>query len=92
MLPLLYYFSVPQLCAEQDGVRFGTSQALRNLIRDCVNAEMIAAAVSTAAKGKAPMGGKAAAPAPAASVVAAVASLLGARYQEAWSLALPGAI
>lgn len=29
-------------------------------------------------------------PAPAASVVAAVASTLTARYQEAWPLALPG--
>lgn len=59
------------------------SQALRNLIRHCVDGAMVSAAAAGT-------GGPRAAAAPLHSVIAGVASLLGARYQEAWGLALPG--
>jgi hypothetical protein len=76
---------VPQLAAEQDGVRFGTSQALRNIITDCLDDELIAAAARGA--GKPPLPGQQLPP--VQSVVAAVVGALGARYEEAWHLALP---
>jgi hypothetical protein len=76
---------VPQLAAEQDGVRFGTSQALRNIITDCLDDELIAAAARGA--GKPPRPGQQLQP--VQSVVAAVVGALGARYEEAWHLALP---
>ncbi len=76
---------VPQLAAEQDGVRFGTSQALRNIINDCLDDELIAAASRSA--GKPPLPGQQLPP--VQSVVAAVVGALGARYEESWNLVLP---
>ncbi len=76
---------VPQLAAEQDGVRFGTSQALRNIITDCLDDELVAAAARGA--GKPPLPGQQLPP--VQSVVAAVVGALGAHYEEAWHLALP---
>ena len=82
-LPQAFHALVPQLLAPQDGVRFGTQQALKNLINDCIDSDMMQAAVSRAAVS----GG---APAPLQSIVAAVAGSLGARYQDAWTHSLPG--
>eukprot|EP00798_Chlamydomonas_sp_ICE-L_P031076 gene31076-6203_t len=72
-LPRAFHALVPQ----QDGVRFGTSQALRNLIVDCIDEDMVAA------------GGEGRAAAPIVSLIAAVTSLMGAMYQESWSLVMP---
>lgn len=76
---------LPHLAAEQDGVRFGTQQALKNLIHDCLDDAMINTAVSRGS-----MGADAGAPAPAQGIVAAVANMLSARSQDAWTNALPG--
>ena len=59
-----------QLCAEQDGVRFGTSQALRSIIRTCLTDDLIkaAAAATASSAGGLP---------PAASVVSAIAGTWG---------------
>lgn len=76
---------LPHLAAEQDGVRFGTQQALKNLIHDCLDYNMINTAVSRGS-----MGAVASAPAAAQGVVSAVASMLSARPQDAWTNALPG--
>ncbi|GLC60588.1 hypothetical protein PLESTB_001631100 [Pleodorina starrii] len=82
-LPRAVHALVPQLAAEQDGVRYGTFEALRGLISDCLTKEVIAAA-------KLPRGsGAASGPTPLASLVSAVAAALSARYQDAWGMALP---
>ncbi|KAG2424708.1 hypothetical protein HXX76_014284 [Chlamydomonas incerta] len=81
-LPRAVHALVPGLAAEQDGVRFGTSQALRSLILDCLTPDVAAAA-------RRPRGGAAAGPSPLASLVAAVAGGLSSRYQDAWGMALP---
>ncbi|KAJ9506030.1 hypothetical protein QJQ45_002495 [Haematococcus lacustris] len=78
---------VPQLSAEQDGVRFGTSQALRNLLRGCVTAEMVTAAVE-AARTQAG-GAKHQAAAPLQSVLVALTSGLGPQQHIGWDKALP---
>mmetsp|Transcript_19672 Transcript_19672/g.54892 ORF Transcript_19672/g.54892 Transcript_19672/m.54892 type:complete len:1497 (+) Transcript_19672:183-4673(+) len=83
-LPRAFHALTPQLAAEQDGVRFGTAQALRNLIRGCISADMVAAAASGAAKAGAQ--GK---PSPLLSCMVAVAGALGAQYQESWASAMP---
>lgn len=57
-------------------------QCLRNLIVDCVDERMVAAAL-----GAAGAGGK---PAPLLSVISAVEGSLAARYQDAWESCLPG--
>ncbi len=74
-----------QLCAEQEGVRHGTSLALRRLVRECVTETMVAAGLSSQAAPSA----RGAQP-PLVSCVAAVAGALGARQQEGWLLAIPG--
>ena len=76
---------LPHLAAQQDGVRFGTQQALKNLINDCLDEAMINTAVSRGSVGAA-----ATAPAPVQGIVSAVANMLTARSQEAWTNALPG--
>ncbi|GFR52360.1 hypothetical protein Agub_g14918 [Astrephomene gubernaculifera] len=83
-LPRAVHALVPQLAAEQDGVRYGTSQALRTLITDCLTADTVAAA-----RRARPTGPSSSGPTPLASLVAAVASTLSARYQDAWGMALP---
>lgn len=82
--------SPPQLAAEQDGVRFGTSQCLRNLARHCVSRDMVAAAAAAVKARAGGAGGNQGARAPLESVLTAAAGALGARYQEAWPSALPG--
>ena len=85
-LPQAFHLLLPHLAAQQDGVRFGTQQALKNLINDCLDEGMINTAVSRGS-----MGAAAGAPAPAQSIVLAVANMLTARSQDAWTNALPGA-
>ncbi|KAG2487102.1 hypothetical protein HYH03_014215 [Edaphochlamys debaryana] len=82
-LPRALHCLVPQLAAEADGVRYGTSQALRTLILDVLTPRVAAAAR------KQPKSAGAGALPPLTSIVAAVASTLGARYQESWGMALP---
>ena len=84
-LPAAFHALVPQLVAEQEGVRFGTQQALKNLVHDCLSSHMVSTAVS---QGTLRGGGVA----PAQSIVAAVASSLGARGQDGWTHALPGGL
>ena len=84
-LPQAFHALLPQLAAEQEGVRFGTQQALKNLIHDCLDDAVINTAVSRGS-----LGAGAGAPPPAQNVVAAVANMLTARYQDAWTNALPG--
>lgn len=80
-LPRVFHALVPHMTAEQDGVRFGTSQALRNLIVDCMDDKMIAKGIAGSAHGSKS--------APAVlSVIAAVTGTLGARYEEVWPLSL----
>jgi hypothetical protein len=82
-LPHAFHALMPQLLAGQEGVRFGTQQALKNLVNDCIDDDMIQTAVSRTTVGSS-------APAPLQSIVAAIASTLGPRYQDAWAHALPG--
>jgi ribosomal RNA-processing protein 12 len=84
-----------QLAAEQDGVRYGTSQALRALIRSCISEDMVVAAVAARNLQQQQMeeGGPKGRPVPASplqSVIVALASALGAQYREGWEHALPG--
>ncbi|PNW69821.1 hypothetical protein CHLRE_19g751197v5 [Chlamydomonas reinhardtii] len=85
-LPRAVHALVPGLAAEQDGVRFGTSQALRSLILDCLTPDVAAAARRPRAAAAA---AAAAGPSPLSSLVAAVAGSLSSRYQDAWGMALP---
>jgi hypothetical protein len=76
-------------------VRYGTSQALRNLIRSCISEEMVVAAVAARNLQQQQMeeGGGKGRPVPAShlqSVIVALASTLGAQYREGWEHALPG--
>lgn len=81
LLPKAVHALVPHLAADQDGVRFGTSQALRNLFLDCIDDMTLAKAAAVS-----PSAGK---PAPGIqTVVAAVVGALGARYEESWPLGL----
>jgi ribosomal RNA-processing protein 12 len=72
---------VAQLSAEQDGVRYNASGALQSLLNNCATRTVVVAMQQQPQQGG--MG-------PLQSLVAAVAAALGARYQEAWGLALPG--
>jgi len=85
LLPRAVHALVSLLAAAQDGVRFGASQVLRNLLLSCLDGASVAAAVAAQA---AAGGGRRQMPA-ATSVVAAVAGALAPRYQDAWQLALP---
>lgn len=76
---------VLQLSAEQDGVRYNASGALQSLLNNCATPSVMAAMVQQQQQQQQHKGGMA----PLQSLVAAVASALGARYQEAWGLALP---
>ncbi|GIL64267.1 hypothetical protein Vafri_18268 [Volvox africanus] len=84
-LPRTVHALVPQLAAEQDGVRYGTFEVLRAIITDCLTPDVINAAKVT--RGSAV--GAGAGPTALASLVAAVASALSAQYQDAWGMALP---
>ncbi|EFJ51860.1 hypothetical protein VOLCADRAFT_87463 [Volvox carteri f. nagariensis] len=84
-LPRAVHALVPQLVAEQDGVRYGTFEALRGLISDCLNPQVVAAAKMPRGVGSGAAGG----PTPLSSLVLAVAAALSARYQDAWGMALP---
>ncbi|GIL82209.1 hypothetical protein Vretifemale_11129 [Volvox reticuliferus] len=87
-LPRTVHALVPQLAAEQDGVRYSTFEALRAIITDCLTPDVIAAAKVT--RGSAAGAGAAGSgPTALASLVAAVASALSAQYQDAWGMALP---
>ncbi|DBA66455.1 TPA: hypothetical protein ACH3X2_002431 [Trebouxia sp. C0005] len=80
-LPQAFHLLLPQLCAEQEGVRFGTQQALKNLIHDCVDESMVNTAVSRGSMSSSAMP-------PAQSIVVAVANTLTVRYQDGWINAL----
>jgi hypothetical protein len=66
-------------------VRYNTSGALQSLLENCLTPSLVAA-LQQQSSSSSSRGGMA----PLTSLVAAVASGLGARYQEAWGLALPG--
>lgn len=78
-LPKAVHALVPQLAAEQDGVRFATSETLRNLLTSCISDGMLSEALAS-------RGGK---PTPLESIISAVVGALGPRYQDGWALALP---
>ncbi|KAL0054199.1 hypothetical protein WJX82_005285 [Trebouxia sp. C0006] len=80
-LPQAFHSLLPQLCAEQEGVRFGTQQALKNLIHDCLDEGMVNTAVSRGSMGSSAMP-------PAHNIVVAVANTLTVRYQDGWINAL----
>ena len=82
-LPQALHALLPQLCGEQEGLRFGTQQAIKNLIHDCMDDAMIQTAVSRGSLGGGGMP-------PAQNVVLAVANTLGVRYQDGWINALSG--
>lgn len=82
-LPQALHSLLPQLCAQQEGVRFGTQQALKNLIHDCMDEAMINRAVSQTSMRSAAMP-------PAHNIVLAVANMLTVRYQDGWVNALSG--
>lgn len=82
-LPQALHSLLPQLCAQQEGVRFGSQQALKNLIHDCMDQAMINTAVSQASMHSATMP-------PAQNIVLAVANMLTVRYQDGWVGALAG--
>ena len=84
-LPQAFHLLLPQLCAEQEGVRFGTQQALKNLIHDCVDESMVNTAVSRGSMSSSAMP-------PAQSIVVAVANTLTVRYQDGWINALSGVV
>jgi ribosomal RNA-processing protein 12 len=67
-------------------VRYNTSGALQSLLENCLTPSLVAALQQQGSSSSSSRGGMA----PLTSLVAAVASGLGARYQEAWGLALPG--
>lgn len=73
-----------QLSAEQDGMRYNASGALQSFLNNCATPSVLAAMQQQQQQQQ--RGGMS----PLNSLVAAVASSLGARYQEAWGLALPG--
>ena len=78
-----FHSLLPQLCAQQEGVRFGTQQALKNLINDCMDEAMIQTAVSQGSM-------RSTALPPAQNIVLAVANMLTVRYQDGWINALSG--
>jgi ribosomal RNA-processing protein 12 len=80
-LPRAVHTLVPQLAAEQESVRFAAGACLKNILNECVDDSMVAAALAG--------GGKQ--PAPLLSVLAALEGSLGAHYQDAWDSCLPGA-
>lgn len=82
-LPQAFHALLPQLCAQQEGVRFGTQQALKNLINDCLDASMVNTAVSRGSIHGAAMP-------PAQNIVLAVANMLTVRHQDGWLNALSG--
>lgn len=82
-LPEALHSLLPQLCAQQEGVRFGTQQALKNLIHECLDDAMIIFAVSQASMRSSSMP-------PAQNAVLAVANMLTVRYQDGWVNALSG--
>ncbi len=84
-LPQAFHALLPQLCAEQEGVRFGTQQALKNLIHDCLDEGTVNTAVSRSSMGSSAMP-------PAHNIVVAVANTLTVRYQDGWINALSGVI
>lgn len=61
-------------------------QAIKNLLVECLDDELVLAAVAHARGGR----GSGSQLPPATSVVAAISSTLTARYQDSWHLALPG--
>ena len=64
-------------------MRFGTQQALKNLIHDCLDEGMVNTAVSRGSMGSSAMP-------PAHNIVVAVANTLTVRYQDGWINALSG--
>ena len=69
-----------QLAAEQDGVRFGASQSLRVVLANCLDDDMVAAAVA-----RRPPGSKGS-QAPVVSVVAAIRRGLRMRVSDVVSI------
>lgn len=82
-LPQAFHALLPQLCAEQEAVCFGTQQALKNLIHDCVDDSMVNTAASRGSLGSAAMP-------PAQNIVLAIANTLTVRCQDGWVNALSG--
>jgi ribosomal RNA-processing protein 12 len=64
-------------------VRYNASGALRSLLDNCATPTVMAAMQQQQQQQRGGMS-------PLQSLVSAVAAALGARYQEAWGLALPG--
>lgn len=84
LLPRVVHLVVPLLAAEQDGVRYNASGALQSLLKECLTPQLVAAMQRQQQQASS------SGPPALQSLVAAVASSLGARYQESWGLALPG--
>ena len=82
----------PLLGVEHEGVRLAAAEALSRVIAACLNSAAVAAAVAHRdGSGQGLVRSRVhAAAAPAASVVAAVAGVLGAQHRSAWPAALPG--
>lgn len=72
-----------QLAAEHDGVRYSAMQSLTSLISTCLDKSMVSSEVASHSQ-------QAQGPSPLDRIVAAVASTLGPRYQDAQAMALPG--
>ncbi|KAK9864417.1 hypothetical protein WJX84_009705 [Apatococcus fuscideae] len=86
LLPSAFHVLAPLLAAEQEGVRFGVSQALRNLLAGCIPAAAISAAITsrhTPSKGSSTKKMH-----PLRSVIAALQSMLAPRHQHAWPVVL----
>lgn len=79
-LPRAVHALVPQLTAEQESVRYAAGACLKNLIAECVDEGMVAAALA----------GGATKPPPLLSVLAALEGSLGPHYQDSWDACLPG--
>lgn len=86
-LPRIVHVLVPQLASHQDGVRRGTSMALRNILAAGLQEAEVESAVAAAAAG--PSGRKLSS---VQRIISAVESALGPQYQDAWegSLAVAG--
>ncbi|GMH32215.1 hypothetical protein BSKO_00049 [Bryopsis sp. KO-2023] len=81
-LPSAIHHLTQQLAAEHDGVRYAAVQALTSVLANCLDESMVSLAVQSQPDGNKEVS-------PLVSVVAAVGSCLGPRYQDAQAMALP---
>ena len=75
--------------APATGVSLEAAEALKRLVRSCIDAPMVAEAIRAAVAAQSGASGARAAPAPLASVVSAAESMLGYRFRELWPVVLP---